>query len=85
MTTQLSPTRQKLHEIIFEADTPAGKAFDVALLVVIILSVVAVVLESISAIRIQYGPWLRAFEWLITIIFTLEYLLRLYCVDNPVR
>ncbi len=71
MTTQLSPTRQKLHEIIFEADTPAGKAFDVGLLVIIILSVVAVMLESISTIQIRYGPWLRTFEWLITIIFTI--------------
>jgi voltage-gated potassium channel len=85
MTTELSPTRQKLHEIIFEADTPAGKAFDVALLVVIILSVVAVMLESTSAIQTRYGPWLRTFEWVITIIFTIEYLLRLYCVGKPLR
>jgi voltage-gated potassium channel len=85
MATELSPTRQKLQEIIFEADTPAGKAFDVALLVVIILSIVAVMLESTSAIQTRYGPWLRTFEWSVTILFTIEYLLRLYCVGKPVR
>ncbi len=75
--------RQRLHEIIFEADTPAGKAFDVALLVLIVLSVVAVMLESVASIEARYGDLLRVFEWIITLLFTLEYLLRLYCVGNP--
>ncbi len=75
--------RAKLHEIIFEADTPAGKAFDVALLVAILASVLAVVLESVAPIRQNYGAVLRAFEWLVTILFTIEYLLRLYCVRRP--
>ncbi len=74
-----------LHKIIFGADTPAGKAFDVVLLVLIVLSVIAVMLESTSSIAMQYGPWLRTFEWVITIIFTIEYLLRLYCVGKPAR
>jgi voltage-gated potassium channel len=85
MEDRLSPTQQKLHEVIFEADTPSGKAFDVALLLVIILSIIAVMLESTSAIQNRYGPWLRAAEWAITILFTVEYLLRLYCVGKPVR
>ncbi|MFV2073298.1 MAG: ion transporter [Thermoanaerobaculales bacterium] len=85
MATELSPTRQKLHEIIFEAETPAGKAFDVALMLVIVLSVVAVMLESTSAIQARYGPLLRTFEWVVTILFTIEYLLRLYCVGKPAR
>jgi len=85
MAEKLSPTRVRIHEIIFEADTPAGKAFDVALMVFIILSVVAVMLESTSAIADRYGPWLRTFEWVITGLFTVEYLLRLYCVGNPFR
>jgi len=85
MPPDLSPTQQKLHEIIFEADTPAGKAFDVSLMVVIILSVVAVMLESSSAIQARYGPWLRTFEWVVTILFTIEYVLRLYCVGKPAR
>ena len=85
MNTENSSLRSRLHEIIFEADTPAGKAFDVALLVLIILSVVAVMLESTSTIAARYGPWLRTFEWVVTILFTIEYLLRLYSVGNPLR
>jgi voltage-gated potassium channel len=85
MAEELSPTRARIHEIIFEADTPAGKAFDVSLMVFIILSVVAVMLESTSAIADRYGPWLRTIEWMITGLFTVEYLLRLYCVGNPLR
>jgi voltage-gated potassium channel len=82
-----SPTdqdlRSRLHEIIFEADTPAGKAFDVSLLVLIVLSVVAVMLESVSSIQAEYGQYLRIFEWVVTILFTIEYILRLYCVGSP--
>jgi len=77
--------RERLHEIIFGADTPAGRAFDVSLMILIIASVVAVILESVVWIRDTYGPWLRTFEWVITICFTIEYLLRLYCVDKPWR
>ena len=77
--------RQKLHEIIFEADTPAGKAFDVILLIAIILSVVAVLLESVSGIRLSYGHLLRSFEWAMTILFTIEYALRLFCVGRPLK
>jgi len=85
MAEKFSPKRARIHEIIFEADTPAGKVFDVSLMVFIILSVVAVMLESTSVIADRYGPWLRAFEWVITGLFTVEYLLRLYCVGNPLR
>jgi voltage-gated potassium channel len=77
--------RAKLHEVIFEAETPAGKAFDVALLIVIVLSVVAVMLESVPGIRAEYGPALRAIEWIITILFTIEYILRLLSVGHPLR
>jgi voltage-gated potassium channel len=85
MNTPETTRREQLHEVIFEADTPAGKAFDVALLVLIILSVVAVMLESIRSVAAQYGNWLRAFEWIVTILFTVEYVLRLYCVGRPAR
>ena len=79
----LSSRRAQLHEIIFEADTPAGKAFDVALLVLILASVIAFMLESVAPIREEYGPILRIFEWTITLLFTIEYVLRLYCVGRP--
>ncbi len=80
---QRAPWRRRLHEVIFEADTPAGKAFDVALLVAIVLSVTAVCLESVAAIRAAWGPELRVAEWVFTILFSIEYLLRLLCVGRP--
>ena len=77
--------RALLHEIIFEADTPAGKAFDIALLVAIVISVIAVLLESVVEIRAQYGTQLRALEWFLTILFTIEYLLRLISIGRPLK
>jgi voltage-gated potassium channel len=77
--------RQRAHEIIFEAETPAGRAFDLALLVAIIASVAAVVLESIEPVRARFGVALRAIEWVFTIVFSIEYLLRLAAVHRPLR
>ncbi len=77
--------RARLHEIVFEADTPAGKRFDLALLVLIGVSVFAVCLESVSEIRNRYGDELRIAEWCITIVFTLEFLARLAAVRQPAR
>jgi len=81
----LSPLRARLHEIIFEADTPSGKAFDVALLLAIAASVAAVMLESVAPIRERYGRELYLVEWFFTILFTIEYALRLFCVRYPLR
>jgi voltage-gated potassium channel len=78
-----SPWRAKLHEVIFEAETPAGKSFDVALLCAICLSVVAVSLESVAAIRLEHGTALRIAEWVFTGLFTVEYVLRLCAVRRP--
>jgi len=75
--------RAKLHEIIFEADTPAGKAFDIALIISILSSVVIVMLESVASIRAEHGELIRALEWMFTILFTIEYVLRLLCVRSP--
>jgi voltage-gated potassium channel len=77
--------RVRLHEIIFEADTPAGRWFDLALIVSILLSVVAVMLDSIVSVQQAYGPWLIAAEWFFTILFTVEYILRLLCIGRPFR
>src|SRR5690606_8600732 len=74
--------RQRLYEIIFEADTPAGRLFDIVLLVSIVISVLAVMLESVTAIRAQYAGWLIGIEWFFTVLFTLEYLARLYTVQR---
>jgi voltage-gated potassium channel len=80
----LSPWRLKLHEIIFEADTPAGKWFDVILILSILVSVLAVMLDSVSGIRENYGSWFYRVEWFFTILFTIEYLLRIICVGKPI-
>jgi voltage-gated potassium channel len=80
-----APWRVRLHTVIFEAETPAGRAFDVVLIVAILLSVAAVLLESEPAVRVAYGPTLRAIEWVFTVLFTVEYALRLASVDRPAR
>ncbi|MFK7809094.1 MAG: ion transporter [Saprospiraceae bacterium] len=80
-----SPLREKIHELIFEADTPAGKVFDVALLIAIVVSVIAVMLESVQEINNQFSASLYVLEWVLTIFFTIEYILRLYCVYKPIK
>ena len=90
MTTEERPApspglRGWLHEVIFEADTPAGKVFDVVLLGLILLSVLAVMLDSVSAVHEEYGNRLQVVEWVFTIVFTIEYLLRLFSVRRPLR
>ncbi len=77
--------RFRLHEILFEADTPTGKAFDITLLVFIVASVVAVTLESVADIQLRHGPLLYKVEWFFTLLFTVEYVLRLISVERPLR
>jgi voltage-gated potassium channel len=77
--------RARLHEIIFEADTRAGKLFDVALIWSILISVVAVMLDSVSGIHLAYGRFLIGAEWFFTILFTIEYVLRLVSIGRPLR
>ena len=81
----LSPWREKLRVIIFEADTPAGKAFDIGLLISICLSVLAVMLDSVTAFHNQHGQLLTHAEWAFTLIFTAEYGLRLICSPRPLH
>lgn len=77
--------RSVLHEVVFEAETRAGKTFDVTLICCIILSVTAVVLESVGSIRAKYGDLLYLIEWFFTLLFTFEYILRLFAVRKPLR
>ena len=77
--------KQRLHEVIFESETPAGKFFDIGLFATIVLSILAVVLESVESIEVDYGELLRVIEWAFTIIFTAEYLLRIFAVKHPLR
>ena len=75
--------KSKLHTIIYEADTPMGKLFDVVLLILILVSVVLVMLESVSSIDTHYHDFLYFGEWVITIFFTIEYILRIITVKKP--
>lgn len=77
--------KHRLHEIIYEADTPAGKLFDIALLFLILFSVVLVMLESVSWIGEDYANLLYQLEWGITALFSLEYIARLLVVKKPWR
>lgn len=75
--------KKKIYEVIFESDTPAGKMFDVALMVLIVISILLVVVESIQGLPESLSPYLRILEYVFTFFFTLEYLLRFYCSPNP--
>ena len=90
MTEPQSPTHtselhRRVYEIIFKANTPAGKAFDIALLWTILLSVLTVMLDSVAGISAEHGQPLRILEWVFTLLFTVEYCLRIYCAPRPGR
>lgn len=86
-TKQHKPTslREQLHEIIFEADTRAGRIFDIVLLIAILLSVMVVILESVDSISDRYGQLFYTLEWIFTIIFSVEYVLRLISIWRPLN
>ncbi|MGJ8593677.1 MAG: ion transporter [Aquaticitalea sp.] len=75
--------KARLHEIIYEADTPEGKLFDVILLIAIIASIALVMLESIRGFDLKYHNFLNISEWIITILFTIEYIARIITVKRP--
>jgi voltage-gated potassium channel len=77
--------RSRLHEIVFESDTRAGRVFDLTLIWLIVLSLVVIMLESVKSIRENYGEALFVVEWIFTILFSFEYLLRLLSVKKPFR
>lgn len=77
--------RHRLHRIIFASDTRAGRRFDVILLYLILLSTALVMLESVREVEADWGPWLRVGEWSITVLFTVEYLVRIWVSPQPLR
>lgn len=83
--TQNISKRKKLYEIIFEADTKIGKLFDIILIASIVISVVVVMLDSVKALNQKYGEIFFVVEWIFTVIFTIEYLLRLYSIGKPLK
>jgi voltage-gated potassium channel len=86
MTTKANKNwKVRLHEIIYEADTPAGKLFDVVLLITILASILLVMLESVKSIDTKYHDFLNISEWVITILFTIEYIARIITVNKPIK
>ncbi len=80
-----SERQQLWYEVIFEHDTPAGRTFDLVLLIVIVVSVIAVMLESVTSLQSRWGTYFYFVEWAITALFTFEFLARLSCVNRPWR
>ncbi|WP_434355807.1 ion transporter [Parasalinivibrio latis] len=78
-----SPLQESLYTIIFGTHTPAGKAFDIGLIGLILLSLIVVVLESVSSLEARFGTIFDVLEWMLTGLFTLEYITRLYCSPRP--
>jgi len=81
----ISIIRQKIYKVIFETDTPAGQRFDIILISAILLSVLAVMLDSVEQIHAHFGLWLFRIEWMFTILFSVEYLLRIYSSPRPLQ
>ena len=79
----MSRLRQNIKSIIFGTDTRAGKLFDEILIIVIIISIITVLADSVAGYHQQYGGLLNILEWVITILFTIEYLMRVYCIKRP--
>lgn len=77
--------KRKIHEVIYEADTPIGKWFDITLFILIIISVILVMLESVKEIDAKYHRILLALEWVITIFFTIEYIARVVSIRKPFK
>jgi voltage-gated potassium channel len=75
--------RRRAYDVVFRNDSPAGRAFDVALMVVILASVLVVMLDSVPWIAARYRGIFHALEWIFTAFFTIEYVVRLACVRRP--
>jgi len=82
---KIKKIRSKLHEIIFEADTFEGKLFDVILLILIVISIIVVMFETVVSIDKNYHEYLVLIEWVVTILFTIEYIFRILTVFRPVK
>jgi voltage-gated potassium channel len=81
----VSKWQAKLHETIYESNTLAGKIFDVSLLLLILSSITVVMLDSVDMYHEKYGDLFYTVEWIFTIVFTLEYILRLICISRPLQ
>ncbi len=75
--------KQRLHEVIFGTDTPAGRRFDLILITAIVASVLAVMVDTVEWLSFEHHGTLLTIEWIFTALFTVEYLLRIYCSPRP--
>jgi voltage-gated potassium channel len=80
-----APLRTKLNEVIFGTETPAGQNFDIALIFAILISVLLVMLSTVDQVYISYRDYIYYAEWAFTIVFTIEYFIRIYCAPNPAK
>ncbi|MFY0653590.1 MAG: ion transporter [Cyclobacteriaceae bacterium] len=85
VVVRFGPFRQRVYRIIFGIDTVAGRIFDIVLLCIILLSVILIMLESVSDIQQHYGNELRIAEWVLTILFTIEYIARIFSTPKPMK
>lgn len=85
MQKRMESFRNSLYHVIYQANTPAGKGFDIALIILILASVLTIMLDSVAEISQRYGPQLAAAEWFFTIVFTVEYFLRIFCINRPLK
>ena len=85
MKSRIETLRHNLYQIIYQAHTPAGKGFDIALIIMILASVLTIILDSVAEINQHYGEQLVAAEWFFTSLFTAEYILRILCIHRPFK
>lgn len=85
MRSRLETLRHTLYQIIYQSHTPAGRGFDIALIILILASVLIIILDSVEEISQHYGELFFTAEWMITILFTIEYGLRIFSIHKPVK
>jgi len=85
MRERIETLRHNLYQIIYQANTPAGKGFDIALIILIMLSVLTISLDSVAEFSRQYGELFITAEWVFTILFSIEYILRIFCIHRPFK
>ena len=85
MRNRIETLRHTLYGVIYQANTPAGRGFDIALIICILASVLTIVLDSVADISQQHGKLLFTAEWVFTAIFTVEYILRIFCIPRPFK
>lgn len=84
-SSEESALKLKLRRVIFGTDSKSGRYFDIALIICIICSVALVLLDTVASIHARFGEQIRALEWVFTAVFTVEYILRLYCSAHPIK